>query len=74
MKSELEHLIVFRRRTDLSEPMQNIAGCFGVNCECHGSCLHYAAIEHCDPHAFRMGHCPIKADGTRSLYVPIGGV
>jgi hypothetical protein len=74
MKSELEHLIVFRRKSDLSAIGDPLVPCMGICCAEHGSCAHYEAVNGSDPTGLRWSHCPLKSDGSRALYVPLGGV
>jgi hypothetical protein len=65
----MRDIIVFRRKSDLLADSGKIVPCYGVCCDDHGTCLRYEAVNFSDA-GFCMGHCPMKADGTRSMYVP----
>lgn len=56
---------------ELRTERPGVIPCFGIQCDHHTDCQCYAAVNFSDPHSLRMGFCPQRADGSRTMFIPI---
>jgi hypothetical protein len=47
--------------------------CIGVTCEVRRTCVKWLHLDFLEANGSRMYWCPKRADGTRTMYVPVAG-